>query len=350
MKSIKQAVELDLEKPGRWLRLSRSVGLGLAVFTCSGLALGQGTPADKAAAEALFQQGQQLMDEQRLDEACEKFRASQQLDSGLGTMLYLADCYEQSGRTASAWAMFKEAASVAASRGETNREQIARVRADALKPRLSYIIIRSAAPLPADATIERDGGIIPSALLGVAIPADPGNLDVRVNAPGFEPVTVSSQVPEATTQPVEITLPALNPLATAEDASNVSPSQPAASLSTDARQQLPVPKPGLSTEETAGLVLGGVGLVAVGLATVFTVIGSSTHDESLRDCSASDPNSCGPKGTQLREEALDELGLATLFGVIGTAALGTGVALYVAFPDDQPGTHARVGLSYSGAW
>src|SRR5690606_16859153 len=125
--------------------------VALACLMLGGQALAQGTPADKAAAEALFQQGQRLLDAQRVEEACEKFRASQQLDAGLGTMLYLADCYEQAGRTASAWAVFKEAASVAASRGETSREEIARVRAEALEARLSHVIIRTPQPLPSAA-------------------------------------------------------------------------------------------------------------------------------------------------------------------------------------------------------
>lgn len=325
--------------------------VALACLMLGGQALAQGTPADKAAAEALFQQGQRLLDAQRVEEACEKFRASQQLDAGLGTMLYLADCYEQAGRTASAWAVFKEAASVAASRGETSREEIARVRAEALEARLSHVIIRTPQPLPSAAMISRDGSPVPSALLGVAIPVDPGSVTVQVEAPGYEASAVSVAVPRDATEPVEIVLPALKALPPTENAPVVpAPTPPGATLLDASPATEPVRRSGLSTEETAGLVLGGVGLVAAGLATVFTLVGSSSNQESLKHCSREDTNSCNRLGTELRDQALGELSLATVFGVISAATLGTGIALYVALPDDDVSRHATLGMQYAGEW
>jgi hypothetical protein len=62
---------------------------------------------NRAAAEALFNQGRDLMTAGKFTEACPKFEASQQLDPGLGTMLNLAECYEKTGRSSgggqSAW-------------------------------------------------------------------------------------------------------------------------------------------------------------------------------------------------------------------------------------------------------
>ena len=81
----------------------------LTLLLGSNSAAAEVSSSQRATAEALFQQAAQLMDQKRFSEACEKFAASQELDSGLGTMLYLADCYEQAGRTASAWALFREA-------------------------------------------------------------------------------------------------------------------------------------------------------------------------------------------------------------------------------------------------
>src|SRR3954451_13696444 len=73
---------------------------------------------ERATAEALFEQGTELMGRNQLASACEKFEASEQLDAALGTMLRLADCQDRVGKTASAWAMFREAASVAHTRNE----------------------------------------------------------------------------------------------------------------------------------------------------------------------------------------------------------------------------------------
>jgi len=51
----------------------------------------------------LFQKGVELMAIGKSAEACEKFDSSHQLDPALGTMLRLADCYERTGKTASAY-------------------------------------------------------------------------------------------------------------------------------------------------------------------------------------------------------------------------------------------------------
>jgi hypothetical protein len=88
---------------------------------------------DKAAAEVLFRSGTQLMDRRQFLEACEKFDASDRLDPALGTRLWLADCYDRAGKTASAWALFVEVAD-RAERG-ADRNPRPRAAAEASRPR-----------------------------------------------------------------------------------------------------------------------------------------------------------------------------------------------------------------------
>src|SRR5215471_16250376 len=92
-------------------------------------------------AEALFEQARTLAAEGKWAEACPKFAASEEADPGAGTLLNLANCYEQNRQTASAWATFKEAASMAKQQGRADWEELARTRATALEPKLSKIVI-----------------------------------------------------------------------------------------------------------------------------------------------------------------------------------------------------------------
>src|SRR6476661_10803784 len=77
--------------------------------------------SDKTTAEALFGEGRRLMSAGRYAEACPKLEASLKLDSGVGTMLNLAECYEKNGQTASAWTEFREAVSAARDAGSKDR-------------------------------------------------------------------------------------------------------------------------------------------------------------------------------------------------------------------------------------
>src|SRR5579883_3437679 len=96
---------------------------------------------DAAAAEQLFDEAKQLIASGHYAEACPKLEQSQKLDAGLGTQFHLADCFQHLGRTATAWALFREVASEARASGQTARGRVAKDRADALEPFLSKLAI-----------------------------------------------------------------------------------------------------------------------------------------------------------------------------------------------------------------
>ena len=54
-------------------------------------------------ATALFDEAVALMDRGKLAEACPKFARSNELSPNGGTLFALAECYERSGKVASAW-------------------------------------------------------------------------------------------------------------------------------------------------------------------------------------------------------------------------------------------------------
>jgi hypothetical protein len=276
---------------------------------------------DAAAAEALFSEGRQLMNQGNFAQACPKFRESQRLDPGVGTLLYLADCYEKTGSTASAWASFLEAASAARKVDDARREQVARDRASALEPKLVRLKIIVSADA-GDLTVKRDDTLVNAPLFNSAIPVDPGNHVIEATAPGKKKWTQTVQVPPSG-DTVEVTVPALEPESAA--------SGPASTVSTDASsaaQPIGAEKHP-NTLRIVGISTAFVGAVGVGVGLTFAIKSHSKHTQADALC----PNGQCPVDKHDSVLALqsdsNSFGRIAVVGcVIGGAAIATGVTLW----------------------
>src|SRR5690242_14700011 len=88
----------------RSLRLAAFV----SVIVAAPLAHAQNSEADK-----LFEEGSALMKQNKFAEACPKLEQSNKIDPQVGGFLWLADCYERNGQTASAYKTYKDAQKMA---------------------------------------------------------------------------------------------------------------------------------------------------------------------------------------------------------------------------------------------
>jgi hypothetical protein len=288
---------------------------------------------NRAAAEALFNQGRDLMTKGKHVEACPKFEASQQLDPGLGTMLNLAECYEKTGRTASAWAMYREAIPLARASGSKARQDLATERAQALQERLSTLTIRAMSGEPADAQLDvrRDGVQVQPAELGAPIPVDPGEHLIEVTAPGKQPWSSKVQV-GADAAKVQVDIPALEPQAGAPAAAAAAPAaQPSAP--TAAAPPASSRRSG-STQRTAGIIVAGAGVVGLGLGTFFGVQASGNWSDAKEECNAF-PYECSQKGLDLKSSASSQATLSTVGFIAGGALVGLGAVLFFTAPKQK---------------
>ena len=271
------------------------------------------------------------MDQKRFGEACEKFAASQELDSGLGTMLYLADCYEKAGKTASAWALFRDAEDAARRAEQPDREHIANERATSLEARLSRLELRvPAARRVPGLELRLNDAPVPSASWNAPLPVDPGTTHLEARAPGKKPWSIQLTIAEGPASQVA-EIPALT------DAP-----APARSEHATASDR-PLPAPG-STQRMAGYVMSAVGVVALAAGGVFGYRAYSSNKRSKGECRAGDPNACTPAGASLREDAKTAGTLSTVATVGGGALLVGGLSLVFTAPS---GTTAKAGNSDS---
>jgi serine/threonine-protein kinase len=255
------------------------------------------TAADKASAEALFDAALQLMKQGNFAEACPKLESSQRIDPGVGTLLYLGECYERVGRTASAWATFREAASEAEASGQAKRSKAARERIAKLEPDLSYLTIEAAEgtrTLPG-LRIRRGGAEAGTGIIGAAVPVDPGPVKVEVSAPEHESFTVTVRIQPRARQTVLI--PTLAPVESTHAADvPVAPVAPAGQATAPpAPVQAPPPLPPAPTksdgsaQRVIGVAVAGLGVVGIGVGTYFGLSAMSSEKKADRECT---PTEC----------------------------------------------------------
>jgi hypothetical protein len=183
---------------------------------------------DQAAARALFEDGRKLLKGGHYAEACEKLEGASKLYTSAGILLNLGDCYAKSGRTASAWTEFGEAAAVAKRTGRTSEANEATRRQAEIAPRLTRLTIHVGHPV-SGLVVTRDGTAVPEAAWGAAIPVDPGSHDVSASANGYETWT-GSVVASGESKTATIDVPDLQKAPEAEAAAGPESAPRAASL------------------------------------------------------------------------------------------------------------------------
>lgn len=304
--------------------LRTALGLGFGLWLSALATPSSAQDAQSQAAEALYRQAKSLMAQEKYPEACEKFSASQSLEPGLGTLLYLGDCYERAGRFASALATFQEAQAFAKGRNEPEREHLASVRAAALEPRVPRLELRlGAEELPEDLQITLNGTPVERRDLNRPLPYDAGTYEVHFSAPGFQTFTTEVELRNGESRSAVVKVPRLKPLGGGLSRGAEPPRSRGSRDSSSGRGD---------TQRTVGWIVGAAGL-AMGIGSgVFTYLAASRNSDSKSNCSSSDPNSCNPRGVSARQDAQDLALAATVAGIAGGVGLAGGVVLYLSAP------------------
>jgi uncharacterized protein GlcG (DUF336 family) len=334
-------------------RLTALVTLTVALASAS-LARAQGT--SEAAATALFDEGRRLMGEHKFAEACPKLAESERLAPSGGTLLNLADCYEHTGQTASAWVAWKDVASRANAAGKADVEKRALTRAAALEPGLAKLTI--AVDTGSDVSgldVKRDGVAVGHTEFGVAIPVDPGPHVIEATAPKKKgssvkvdvaakqtdaraTVTLEDDVSASTTPPPPETTPALPPVAPPPSTEH---------------------QGGGTAIKTIGVVVGGVGVSGLALGAVFALNAKSKNDEALQPKNCRTSSLCTQTGLNLTNDARTSAAESTIAFTVGGLLVAGGVLMWIVAPSAVAKTGVRVvpllsastaGVSIDAGW
>lgn len=322
-------------------------GLCGAALLLGGLASAQ--PMDesmRAAARDLAQQGVAAYEAGDFATATEKLERAYQVMSMPTIALWSARALTKGGRLLRASERYGDAlrwtGTAADQKLQARAQEDASKEREALQARIPALTLVIEGGLPQGAEVTLDGKVLPAALVGVAVPVDPGQHTARVSS-GTLVAEQVVQVAEAARLVIPLKL-ASAPAATPVAAAPAEAAPPAAYVPPAPEESgAPAPSPGAapgedqggSSRRTVGLVVGGVGVVALGVGGAFLAVALGKKSDSDRYCRGT--TCTDQRGVKSREDAVAAGNLATVAGLVGVVGLSAGAFLFFTAPSGGTG-------------
>lgn len=277
--------------------------------------------SDSSKAEALYEQGKKAAQANDFAHACPMFEQSQKLEPAIGTQFNLADCYEKTGRPATALALFREVARVAQMTGKSERQHSAQERARALEAAVPRLRVGLTSPRPGE-TVRLDGKDLDAASTALlqkeGLPVDVGAHAVHVEAHDAEPWETSTVV-RALAPPDNVTVVTV-PMLTIRTGLVAAPGA-------DDHPQRPTVHHPLRPAAIGMMSLGAVGL---GVGAAFGLLATAKKSDAA--CSGTDCSAAAPGSSDKLRDAQSDGTVSTIAFIAGGAVAAAGIALFVFAP------------------
>jgi hypothetical protein len=274
------------------------------------------SPEVVAAARALSIEGIQLADAGRCSEAIDKLSRSEALYHAPTTLARLGECQVAAGQvvlgTENLNRVVREQLGENPPQAFVQAQQRAAGVLEQARGKIAYLVVQ-VQPSEAEVRVTVNGVEVPRPLLGVARPTDPGQHEVRVEAPGFVPAAQTVELREGDRQELAFTL---TPAPQDPGVAQPVPAAPAAPPPDSAVYADAGTAPGPSKQRSLVPAYIAFGVGAVGL-TVGTVAGivASNKESAL---------ACPDKRCPVSEH--DDLDSANAMATISTVGFVVGVA------------------------
>jgi hypothetical protein len=325
----------------KFTRTTRSFGLALGLVTGASWAQ---TDEERAGARAAAEQGVKAYANERWSETVDLMARAERLVHAPTHLLYLAQAEEKQGHLVKAHETYlkilREKLRPDAPEAFVSAQAQAKQRADALRPRLSQVSVAvQGNPPNTPVTVTMDGNPVPEALLGVAHPVDPGEHRFEARGANSQSGITRVQLREGATETVVLTLRA------ASDAippAHGTRDEAAGAVTPAAAPVAPAATP---KERSNGFKIGsyvgiGVGVVGVGLGTVFLVRSMKKRSDANNICNLPDsscPESRKGEVSQLDSAASSAGTIATVSFAVGGVGLAAGITmLLLTHPAESP--------------
>jgi len=288
--------------------------------------------AQGAEANALFNEGDSLMKQGKVAEACDAFEASNRIEPGAGVLIRLGECREKNKQLASSWSAYKDAQGRAK---DPKKKEIAAAKVKDLEARLSYLSIQvPEASRVEGLTLTRNNQALDSALWNRAVPVNGGDYTIVARAPGKDEWKTTVKVPVEKGK-ITVDVPKLGEPGKPEQKPIVTPPE-VKPPPEEEPEQPETPAPSMfTTKRKIAVAVGGVAVIGIAAGVVFGMGAKAKERDAFALCP--DPMvSCdmAVQANKLIDQGHTSALLANIsFGVAGAAAIGAAVLWFTGAPE-----------------
>lgn len=297
--------------------------MALAIFVVAGPARAQSVEA-----EALFSDGNNLMAEGKLAQACEAFETSNRVEPRAGTLIRLGECREQNQQLASAWSAYKDALTRVK---DPYKREVATTKVVELELRLSYLMVAVSDQSRFEGlTLTRNGRLFDPMLWNRSLPVDGGDYIITGRAPNHEEWQTTVHVALESAK-VSVEVPKLKELS-----KPTLPPTPKSPSVTGPHDQGAKQSQGLFTmRRKISIGVASTSVISAVAGVVFGTIAKVKQNDAFELCR--DPAMSCPQAAQsnaLLQSSHDRAFEANVaFGIAAAAAIGAGMLWFTGAPD-----------------